>query len=250
MGKNIISGYALLYGSLYDMGGYSERIAAGALNGVSFSECRFLFNHDINYLLGSVKAGTLTLKADSRGLWYRCELPDTAIGNEIATLVSRGDLNQASWGFSLSASKGKEWSADGTILTIKQVKKLFDCSVVTFPANPATTVSLEGPLFKSSSTMPERTVEYSMEADQDQRDFERRERIMQETFAALEAAKDDEDFKRREDSHKHMLREISALKTQKELEWHAETRKIDWNSPAELEKHRKRELAYFKSLKN
>lgn len=140
MKKLIISGYAAVFGSQYDMGSYSEVVAHGALDGVDFSECRALFNHDVNYLLGSVRSKTLEVRADSKGLFYRCTLPDSPTGNEVAELLKRGDLCESSWGFVIAE---KSWSRDGTLLTIHKIKKLFDVSPVTYPANPATTATLE-----------------------------------------------------------------------------------------------------------
>ena len=141
--KRIIEGYAALWGDRYQFDTYYEVVSRSALDGVSLSDCRLLFNHDKNKVLARTKSGTLKITIDSMGLKYRAQLPDTPLANEIIELMDRGDLGESSWAFSLPY-EGKSWSADGKTLTIVQVTKLWDVSLVTYPANPATSAWLTG----------------------------------------------------------------------------------------------------------
>lgn len=186
MSKNIITGYAALWGVKYDMGGYQEVIQRGALDGVDFLQCRLLYNHDQNLLLASAKSGTLTVRADSKGLFYRAELPDTPTGKEVAELLARGDLSHSSWGFTI-ASGGKQWSNDGTVLTITKVGRLLDVAPVVYPANTETTSMLEVPMFSDS-------VSKSSDYGQMQEDFEwAKERV---SFSNMAAKIQSDNYKR------------------------------------------------------
>lgn len=93
--------------------------------------------------LARTASGTLQLRTDSVGLeMYTPELPDTQLGRDVRTLVERGDLVAMSFGFQVAED---EWSLrqDGTQLrSIREIGRLFDVSVVTFPAYAGTDVAL------------------------------------------------------------------------------------------------------------
>jgi hypothetical protein len=87
--------------------------------------------------MGSTRAGTLTLTEDDRGLKVSATLPDTTYGRDARELVRRGDVTGFSFGFSMPARGGDEWSADGTERVLKSVR-LHEVSLVAFPAYPET----------------------------------------------------------------------------------------------------------------
>lgn len=105
-----------------------------------------LFNHDRNQVLGRVAAGTLSLREDATGLLAEIEPPDTQLGRDLSTLVSRGDLNGMSFAFRVRPN------GDKTTITIQGEKEvderelldldLLDVSVVTCPAYPQTDVAV------------------------------------------------------------------------------------------------------------
>src|SRR4051812_4731306 len=51
-----------------------------------------LFNHDRQRVLGRTKSGTLQLVQDPRGLQFSLDLPRTALGEEVRTMLERGDI--------------------------------------------------------------------------------------------------------------------------------------------------------------
>jgi hypothetical protein len=79
----------------------------------------------------------LTLVEDERGLRVTATLPNTSYGRDAAELVRRGDVTAFSFGFSMPARGGDEWSADGTERVLKVVR-LHEVSLVAFPAYPET----------------------------------------------------------------------------------------------------------------
>ncbi len=63
-------------------------------------DVRALFNHDVNFILGRTKSGTLRLSVDSTGLRSEIAPPDTQTVNDlVVSPIERGDLDGMSFGF-------------------------------------------------------------------------------------------------------------------------------------------------------
>jgi HK97 family phage prohead protease len=137
--------YAALYDSRsLDLGGFTEEIRAGAFdNAVAEDDIRALVNHDANLILGrsapAKGVATAIVTADERGLLVDIpELPDTSYARDLLVSLERGDVDQCSFGFRL-AEGGDEWRKEGdTIVRTLTEVRLFDVSIVTFPAYPDT----------------------------------------------------------------------------------------------------------------
>lgn len=143
--ENFIEGHAAVFDSWSEtLGGifpFKEKVKRGAFaSSLEKDDIRALFNHDPNYVLGRNKAGTLQLREDERGLFVKIFPPDTAWAKDLRTSISRGDINQMSFGFTVEED---EWRyEDGyDVRELKKVK-LFDVSPVTFPAYTATDVGV------------------------------------------------------------------------------------------------------------
>lgn len=144
--KPIIRGYAALFNSLSeDLGGFREQISVGAFaEAIGNSDVRALINHDANLVLGRNKSGTLTMREDASGLYIEVVPPDTQASRDLMALMRRGDVNQMSFAFTV-AREDQTWTRDGTgpwLRTIKKVSRLYDVSVVTYPAYPSTTAAV------------------------------------------------------------------------------------------------------------
>jgi HK97 family phage prohead protease len=121
-----------------DLGGFVEVIEPGAFGPVLNDDVRALFNHDANYVLGRNRSGTLALSESGQGLESRIDPPDTQWANDLLVSMKRGDVDQMSFGFTVAED---DWQKreDGVVQrTIKRFKRLFDVSVVTYPAYPQT----------------------------------------------------------------------------------------------------------------
>lgn len=145
-GKKKLSGYALKFGQRYSVGWFTEEVKPGALDKADLTDVRALLNHDPNFVLGRTTAGTLRLEVDAIGLRYDIYLPETQAGRDLATSIERGDINQSSWGFTLGVddnNTGDVWTRENgkDHRSITGVRKVYDVSPVTFPANPDTTVA-------------------------------------------------------------------------------------------------------------
>ena len=143
-GKPKFEGYAAVFNKWSDdLGGFRERIKEGAFRGaLKDSDVRALFNHDQNYVLGRSTSGTLQLKEDKKGLHISNDPPDTQWAKDLTVSVNRGDISQMSFGFTVSEDEWHEDKEGYVSRTINKVDKLFDISVVTFPAYPDTAVAL------------------------------------------------------------------------------------------------------------
>lgn len=150
-GRPMFRGYAARYQSLsVDLGGFREVLLPGAFDKVlnrqrSKADVVFLFNHSADHLLGRTSSGTLRLASDEKGLRFENDPPDTQLSRDLQTLVRRGDLAGCSFAFTVDPASGEAWSQDErgqTIRTIREVSGLYDCSLVTTPAYPSTTVAV------------------------------------------------------------------------------------------------------------
>lgn len=140
------SGYGAVFNSPSEPLPFTEVIAPGAFRKSlrARNDIKFLWNHDTGEILGSTRAGTMSLTEDSYGLKVEGILPNTSRGRDVAELLRRGDVDSMSFGFSVPQG-GDSWSADGSQRTLNSVR-LHEVSLVAFPAYSATagTASVRG----------------------------------------------------------------------------------------------------------
>jgi len=135
-----LEGYAALFDSRSEnLGGFTETIQAGAFRSSlrARNDIKFLWNHDTGAVLGSTRAGTLTLTEDERGLRVSADIANTSYGRDAAELVRRGDVTGFSFSFSMPARGGDSWNAEGTERLLKSVR-LHEVSLTAFPAYSGT----------------------------------------------------------------------------------------------------------------
>jgi uncharacterized protein len=137
-----VEGYASVFNSMSeDLGGFREIILPGAFSEVLDNDVRALYNHDSNYLLARTTSGTLELKEDDKGLYYRFEMPNTSYGNDMLELFRRGDLSQSSFGFTVEKDSWRMEEGQH-VRYIERVGSLFDVSPVVYPAYTAASSGL------------------------------------------------------------------------------------------------------------
>lgn len=143
-GLPTIVGYAAIFNAETDIGGFfRERIKPGAFARAiaEQQDVRALFNHDANFLIGRLGAGTLRMAEDEHGLRVEIDPPDTQTGREVVELIRRGDIYGMSFGF-MATQESWDSMEDGVALRILEDVDLFDVSPVTFPAYEKTEVSV------------------------------------------------------------------------------------------------------------
>lgn len=136
----VIEGYFALYESETELfEGMFEIITKGAFDNTLNNDIRALWNHDTQYVLGRNKSGTLELRTDDKGLFAIVKLPKTQYAQDLYTLVQRGDVDQASFGFNILGEDLEELASGGYRWRINEID-LHEISVVTFPAYENTSV--------------------------------------------------------------------------------------------------------------
>jgi HK97 family phage prohead protease len=130
-------GYAAVFNSRsQNLGGFTEFVAPGAFTRSlkARNDVKLLWNHDSGAVLGSTRAGSMTLTEDAKGLKVIAKLPNTQLGRDTAELLRTGLVDSMSFGFNVIKDK---WNANGDERTLESVR-LFEVSVVAFPAYEAT----------------------------------------------------------------------------------------------------------------
>jgi uncharacterized protein len=125
--SNTVEGYALNWNE-YDMGAFVERIDPNALGDLAAYDVHALYNHNYDAVLARSKygEGTLALEQDEAGLKFRFDLPDTPTGNEVRTLVGRGDVDQASWAFTVKKERWENVRSEKPVRVIEQIDAMYD----------------------------------------------------------------------------------------------------------------------------
>lgn len=142
-GDKYISGYFSVFNSNYELWkGASESVDSHAFDEALDDDIRCLINHNDRLVLGRTKAGTLALRVDDKGLWGEVKVNEKdQDAVNLYERVKRGDVDQCSFGFEILDELREENPITGDVhWTIKKVK-LYEVSVVTFPAYSETEVS-------------------------------------------------------------------------------------------------------------
>lgn len=136
---------------------FREVILPGAFSdALAKSDCRALFNHNPDNILGRSSAGTLRMLEDETGLAIEIDPPDTMCSRDLQVSMQRGDIREMSFGFSV-AKGGDKWARneDGTYTrTISAIDRLYDVSPVTYPAYPETDCALRSLVQATEETVP------------------------------------------------------------------------------------------------
>ena len=142
-GNLYIEGYFAVYNSRYNLwDGAYETIAPGAFEGETRKDVRALCNHDSTLVLGRTIAGTLTLRTDEVGLWGSIIINQAdQDAMNLYERVKRGDVTQCSFGFDIVDQDVEYQDGEPTVWIIKKAR-LYEVSVVTFPAYEDTGVSV------------------------------------------------------------------------------------------------------------
>lgn len=139
----ILEGMAVVYDTpaviKESFGEYTEVIRAGALDGADLSDSRLLYNHDLGRVPLARTPRTMQLEVGPAGLRMRAQLPDTEEGRSVHTAVKRGDLSGMSFAFKVPPG-GDSFDPKGNTRSITRIEKIYEVSVVPFPAYAQTSV--------------------------------------------------------------------------------------------------------------
>lgn len=149
----IVEGYATTFNHVYRLydGRYykvDEQIDPHAFDECDMSDVIVQYDH-CGRVFARTKNNTLTLAVDSHGLLCRINLGGTEIGRQLYEEIKGGYTDKMSFGFIVAEDQRTETEDyDNDVVTvlrtITKIKKLFDVSAVSLPANDATEISARG----------------------------------------------------------------------------------------------------------
>lgn len=147
-GEKIVEGYATTYNreySLYDDGSYEvkEQIDRGAFDDADTKDTIMQYNHE-GRVFARISNGTLQLSSDEHGLKIRANLGGTEIGRQLYEEIKGGYTTKMSFGFTVAKQERTEEKDNGKIIIhrkITGIRKLYDVSAVSLPANDTTEIS-------------------------------------------------------------------------------------------------------------
>lgn len=138
--ENNVEGLACVFDKETDLGYFYEKIDRHAFDNCDMSDVFMLFNHDQNFVLARTLNNSLRLSVEDSGLYQQSNIVATTQGNDVFKLVRDGLINKMSFAFSVDR-EGETWYVDEDNKehrTITKIAKLYDVSLVTYPAYEAT----------------------------------------------------------------------------------------------------------------
>lgn len=149
-GGKIVEGYATVFNTVYELWRTSdyivqEQIAPEAFDGCDMSDVIMQYNHE-GRVFARTGNGTLTVTPDEVGLKVIANLGGTELGGQVFEEIAGGYSDKMSFGFVVAEDKreiteDREHNITTVLRTITRISKLYDVSVVSIPANDATSIS-------------------------------------------------------------------------------------------------------------
>ena len=149
-GSMIVEGYATTFNQryvLFDFGDYmvDEEIAPEAFDSADMHDVIMQYDH-AGHIYARIRNKTLEVNTDSHGLHIRARLDGTDIGRQLYGEIKGGYTDKMSFGFTVAKDERvtEEDHEHNRIVVhrrITAIKKLYDISAVSIPANDMTEIS-------------------------------------------------------------------------------------------------------------
>ena len=146
----IVTGYASTFNEPYTLyedesWRFDEVVDARAFDNTDMSDVIMQFDHE-GRVFARISNNTLKVTPDERGLLIEADLGGTELGRQLFEEIRGGYTNKMSFGFTVDGEDIRDTkTTDGkdlTVRTITSVRKLYDVSAVSIPANDATSISV------------------------------------------------------------------------------------------------------------
>jgi HK97 family phage prohead protease len=97
----------------------------------------------------------LTLREDSKGLYFEAELPDTTAAEDLSKLIRRRDITGMSFSFSINGAGGEHWRDRKNGVPERDLidLDLYEVTVTPVPAYATTSVQLSRATPKSANAL-------------------------------------------------------------------------------------------------
>lgn len=148
--EKVVRGYASTFNEPYtlyedDNWRLDEVVDANAFATTDMSDVIMQYDHE-GRVFARLSNGTLTVTPDERGLLIEANLGGTELGRQLYEEIQGGYTNKMSFGFVVDGDEVTDAKgADGKSITtrrITSIRKLYDVSAVSIPANDATSISV------------------------------------------------------------------------------------------------------------
>lgn len=146
----IVEGYATTFNQpymLYDGGDYRvmEQIAPTAFAQCDMTDVIMQYDHE-GRVFARNRNNTLALSIDATGLKMTADLGGTDIGRQLYQEIKGGYTDKMSFGFVVAedqrtSTMDHNTGVETVLRTITKIKKLYDVSAVSIPANDMTSIS-------------------------------------------------------------------------------------------------------------
>lgn len=137
----IIEGRPIVYDVVTDLGWIYEVVEKGALDNADLSDIFFLVNHDERKIpLARAKEGvensTMVWTVDDEGMKVTIylDVEGNTDAKNLYSAISRGDISGMSFTFMIDTEEWEELDTEKPTRRIKAFAKIYEVSVVTFPA--------------------------------------------------------------------------------------------------------------------
>ena len=148
--RKIVTGYASTFNEPYTLyededWKFDEVVSDRAFDNTDMSDVIMQYDHE-GRVFARMSNNTLTVTPDEKGLLIEADLGGTELGRQLFEEIRGGYTNKMSFGFTVDGEEVRDMkAADGkdlTVRTITSVRKLYDVSAVSLPANDATSISV------------------------------------------------------------------------------------------------------------
>lgn len=148
--RKVVKGYASTFNEPYTLyededWRFDEVVDAKAFDSTDMSDVIMQYDHS-GRVFARTANNTLTVTPDERGLLIEADLGGTELGRQLFEEIEGGYTSKMSFGFTVDGEDFLDTkSEDGkalTVRTITSVRKLYDVSAVSIPANDGTSISV------------------------------------------------------------------------------------------------------------
>ena len=145
-----VTGYASTFNEPYtlfedDNWRFDEVVDPNAFDNTDMSDVIMQYDHE-GRVFARISNDTLKVTTDERGLLIEADLGGTELGRELYEEIKGGYTNKMSFGFTVDGEEITDRKEpDGNIVTVRRItsiRKLYDVSAVSLPANDATSISV------------------------------------------------------------------------------------------------------------
>ena len=150
--EEIVEGYATTFDQPYTLYTFEdergvhdvrEQVNRDAFKDADMSDVIMQYDH-AGRVFARLSNGTLSLEEDDHGLKVRANLGGTEIGRQLYEEIKGGYVTKMSFGFTVNSDELAKEETE-TLMTVTRtitgIKKLYDVSAVSLPANDATEIS-------------------------------------------------------------------------------------------------------------